>query len=269
MNGVVLQEFLSAMAEARRLYAKEFPDLQLIDTTRSAQEVCLSVTGVVLRALTASLREQVGYFRRDRLRGLFGSQDLALLSEIAEGAGHLEFEDRSLVETESQFIQAVVVAVLTDRSTNQLAVWVKAKKSLGDTSPEKDRLLAYLGGHVRLEDSFERDQSDILRIFARALERELAEEVGQVPRRTHTEPFCIWDQSGADRSKRHMAVVYEYTADFSIFEPDVDRWEFDRESFSVRNIADVDRTSLEKWSALILERLFPIAAQAALFPLPG
>jgi len=272
MNPTTLDEYLRAARSTIREHKDEFKLVVELDTSDTLpMDVGRQVTLTVLNTLRDSLKERVAYFGAERLKRVFADGLTVPLSEIELARHAVKFEVRPIVESEPRWVQPVVVTVVTNASRSHVAVWRKRERSLGDRSPEAERSLLYLGGHVRRDDAFKKPLGALHSIFRNALDRELYEEVGQALRVLPDDPFCIWDRSGPKRSRQHLAVVFVAEVDFEIFEPKLDHWEYggedSSESFTVAAVDDVDSSTLETWSALILKRVFGKEGQDVL-PLP-
>lgn len=272
MNPTILDEYLRAARATIREHRDEFKMVVEVDTSDTMpMDVGRQVTLTVLNALRDSLKERVAYFGSERLKRVFADRLTAPLAEVEQSRQSVKFEVRPIVESEVRWVQPVVVAVVTNADRSRVAVWRKRQRSLGDRSPEAERSLLYLGGHVRTDDAFKRPPGALHSIFRNALERELTEEVGQTLRVLPDDPFCIWDRVGPKRSRQHMAVVFVAEVDFEVFDPKLDHWEYGGDdlgdNYTVSLVDDIDSSRLETWSALILKRVFGKGSQDVL-PIP-
>lgn len=269
MNPPVLEEYLNAVRHTMDAHGSEFKRILEVDTTSSHQtDTGRDVTLRVLNVLLDSVMERIAAFPKRGLQDAFGGHSVVPLGTLEAARLEVAFEMRPLVEEGSGLVQPVVVAVLTNRSRDEVAVFSKASQSLGQESPEAGRQLLYLGGHVRQDDSFARSFDDLRGIFASTLARELGEELGVSLPVTREEPFCIWDHDGPLRSRRHVAIVFVCEVDFKVFEPKLDRWEYGAEGLEERfravPVDEVNRDTIEAWGMTILDRVFGRGSQQVL-----
>ena len=112
--------------------------------------------------------EKIGYISMQVL------QDKNLLSSLKETK--LLFGNRIDVETELKAVEPIPIAVITNKSRDKLLVVKKNAKKTDKSSPEKDKLLGYIGGHVRHEDNV---KDDFFKTIQNALHREIQEEINE------------------------------------------------------------------------------------------
>lgn len=87
----------------------------------------------------------------------------------------------------------------------------KTRKSLKDSSkvlssPEKNKYLFYIGGHVRIEDA-NHNEKNIYKIMRNALHREIKEEINFDLNIPDTPPYVIYSNESV-KSQQHLACCW-------------------------------------------------------------
>jgi predicted NUDIX family phosphoesterase/thymidylate kinase len=260
MQEQVLKGFNTATDSIIHQYEKDFREVIIIetdtaDTDKDPNAVSYFVTAAVLKNLRDLLIEKVGYFDgrlKDQLK--YGINDISELKKTK-----LKFDNRDKVEAKD-CIQPIAIAVITNPARSKVLVVKKSNKRTSIHSPEKDKLLAYIGGHVRKED----EKTIILKTIEQALHREIQEEIGESISIQHTKPFIIYTPKGKI-SPKHAAFCY-------IIEMDLDDKKFKLTSdefimktgttksgqiLSVREIAS-GKYETESWTDEIMKEIFNI-----------
>lgn len=88
----------------------------------------------------------------------------------------------------------------------------KSNISSAEKSPEKDRLLPYIGGHTRQEDVSPEGNESFLEICKSTLKREIKEEIGISVSLDEKLPNLFYTPN-SEKSKRHMAICFSVTVD--------------------------------------------------------
>ncbi len=263
MNSDTLIEFNNSIDAVFNNRSSIFRKVERIDTSMHKQnEVSEEVTSDILEILKDMLIEKIGYFAFDKSQlGLeYGIYDFSLIEQEK-----IEFNARDIVE-ESDNLQPIPIAVFTSEKRDRVLVIKKQPESLGFDSPEKDKLLLYTGGHIRIEDNTRGDNEPILNLMKKTLNREISEELGiSIYPDEKVKPFLIFTPDH-QRSKRHIAVCF-------VFEIDFDKMNFkldEREIIQQRGLSESGQTiavkslgnrgeNIESWSRLILEKIFDIS----------
>lgn len=278
MNPGFLREYLDALESAHQQFGTDFKYILRVDTSETEQlQLSYEVTMQVLTILDQQVQEQICFVPKE-VSGLelggaeveamgFGAFDWPLAS--------LHYAPRTEVEVDRSRLQVVAVAVLTNVEQSQVAVVRKSAKGLGElgprghtVSPEKDRNLCYLGGHVRREDSFDLGENpSFLALARRALEREISEEIRVTLDFSGIEPFVIYDRT-SEKSKQHLAVCFvKRLTHLNSLRPRADEYEFSSTSrwFELRDPSSVasEPATLENWSVAILRHVFGVVVSEA------
>jgi predicted NUDIX family phosphoesterase len=262
MNTKVIKSFNKAIDESVKKYKRYFNKVEEFDTTNDddPNNVGLIVTKKTLNLLIDILQEKIGFVSRNIVRQLkYGINDCAILSKYK-----LAFLSRDNVE-ESDNIQPIAIAVITNRERDKVFVVRKNPRRLDKKnpkrSPEFNRYLLYIGGHIRQEDQSE-DHSNCLDTIKRTLHREIDEEIGESIFPKEITPFLIYTPDNA-KSKRHLAVTFVIEMDFENKNFKLRSDEFKKRSkrslngkiVSVDDLVNIDGT-LESWSIQILKYVF-------------
>lgn len=275
MNDHVLSEYNTCLDIAKKKYEEKFRCIREINTDDLNQNaVSYEVTKDVLASLYELVIEKVAYIDRDSISKYENKNywfEKSFISNL-----NVKFDYRDQVEKNSKLVQPLPVIVLTNKRKSKILVVKKKSKSLSRNSPEKDNLLAYFGGHIRIEDMV---SNDFNQTIFNALSREIQEELGLSLNiaSNNTEPLFIWLKDN-ERSEKHLAICYLYQADFSHHKIKLDEYEFIQktgtsESGRILNLRDINLDKFEKWSKIILYELLNIkGGQLSLFerkPVPN
>lgn len=260
MRESVLDGFNKAIDRVIETHQFRFRDIQKIitdteETNNDPNAVSYLVTTQILSNLKNLLIEKVGYVNsrvKDSLKK--GVNDTTLL--LSE---KLEFENRDIVEKED-LLQPIAIAVITNPKRNKVLVVKKSNKRTSSVSPEKDKLLLYIGGHVRMEDKVNSD--NFIETIKKTLHREIQEEIGESISIQNALPFIIYTPN-SKVSSRHFAVCY-------VIEMDLDDKKFKLTSdefimktgtsksghiLSLKELTS-GKIKMESWSVEILKNVF-------------
>jgi len=260
MNDNVLLEYNTCLDTAKQKYEKVFRCIREINTDDLNQNaVSYKVTKDVLTSLYELVIEKVAYVERNSISKYENKSywfDKTFISSL-----NVKFDYRDQVEENLSFVQPLPIIVLTNKRKSKILVVKKRAKSLSKNSPEKDNLLAYFGGHIRIEDMV---SNDFNQTIFNTLSREIQEELGISLNiaSNKAEPLFIWLKDN-ERSEKHLAICYLYQADFNHHKIKLDEYEFVQktgtsESGRVINLKDINLDKFEKWSKIILYELFNV-----------
>lgn len=257
MNRKVLSEYLESIERVKDESQDVFLKIESLDTSHLDQNaVSERVTHRILETLEDLLVEDIAFYPTAIKESLYrgASTDLTCLEEF-----QIDFSKRGNVE-QSDFVQPIAIAVLTNRTRDRVLVLKKRAQSTGESSPEAFRPLLYAGGHIRKEDSF--DTTKNIEAFSNALEREIEEELGLriAPKRDSC--FVIYTPLN-ERSNKHVAICFVLDLDLDTLDFRLDEREFIQKTgrtesgkiFSIDEIVSVERY-FEPWSANILHTVF-------------
>lgn len=264
MNECVLKEYLESINHTIENKKTLFHNIIKIDTTNQNQdEVGQFVTTKTLSTLSDLLMEKVAYFNPSvKERNLLNSKNIFLFNELSDII-KLEFDLRNNVENNDLFIQPIPIGVITNKERNKVLVIKKTKKSTSENSPEKEKLLLYVGGHSRDEDYTEKTQNDLLAICKYTLKREIKEEIGIEVALDNTLPLWIYTPNESN-SKKHIALCFLIETDVETLKLRLDSEELIQNKgtsksgrfHKIKDIVSNDSEKFEEWSELILKTFF-------------
>lgn len=263
MNEQTLTEYRDSVRKMCDMKKEYFHKIIPIDTTDLNQnEVGKHVTEMTLQTLKELLMEKIGFFRRcEQLRNVLSEKPLLAYPDIAELVPDVDFDLRADVEDADEFIQPIPVAILTNSKRNSVLIVKKNNKAVSTASAEKDRLLAYVGGHIRFEDTTEITAKDFLTICRRTLKREIKEELGISVALDGIEPFVVYT-TDRYKSKKHLAICFVVEIDENI-KLHIDSEELVQKrgrskSGSFMTLKEIQENieDFESWSRIILYKKF-------------
>lgn len=260
MHPNILESYREEMMDTISHYKGSFKRIESMNTSETPlEEVNYRVTKNTLQIINESTSEKIGFFDRAELDNALPEffDFSALRPNIVP-----DFAVRDTVEADNEKIQPIPILVVTNQESTEILVVKKNRSSTSVESPEAERLLLYLGGHIRKEDMIESDSDDLREIASYALHREVKEEIGfdYYPSKD-VSPLCFWVRSNP-RSERHFAMCHVLKTDLANFRIRLDKNEFVTHSSSksgkILKISEVmdDASSLEDWSKLILRKVF-------------
>lgn len=210
MNVSVLQTYLNAIEATIKSKGDRFRNVFKIDTTEKNQDqVGKEVTQMALNTLRNVLMERIGYFEKtDELISVLGTKNFFEYEELKPllDSNKIKFDYRDDVEDKEQYLQPIPIAVISNEK-NRILVVKKSNIPNTEKSPEKDRLLPYVGGHTRREDVVSEGKGCFLDICKSALKRELKEEIGISVSLDDKLPNIIFTPN-VEKSKKHLAICF-------------------------------------------------------------
>jgi predicted NUDIX family phosphoesterase len=257
MNPKVLESYNESIDEIKTEFGNKFRSVEEYDTTNQHPNlVSYDVTNKILHVLRELLTEKIGYFLETFSIALkSGINDFDIIKNRV-----LFFGERNIIEAE-KYIQPVAIAVITDTGRKNVLVLKKNDTKTTKDSPEHNRMLLYLGGHLRQEDKHY-VVDDNLTIIKRALEREIKEELNEKFTIGPQQPFLIYSPV-SNKSKRHLAICFVIEMDLENKKFSPTRDEFIHKSPSSRSGTIVKTKDLqeminefEPWSLSILSYVF-------------
>jgi predicted NUDIX family phosphoesterase len=275
MKTEILESYKDVLNQTIENFKGMFRRVEYFDTSeKELNDVNYEVTKNILNILHDSTSERIGYFNRSNL-------DQELPDNFAfshlKRYKRLKFDFRHKVEENPEQVQPIPISVITNKERNKILVVKKNKGKTSTDSPELEKILLYLGGHVREEDCIHcsNHEKDLLQVLRYTLQREIKEETGIdfIPDEKIHDPLCIWIKNN-DRSKKHLAICYIMETNFDAIKVKLDKNEFvtsgKTKSGSVIEINKIAEfyNELEDWSKIILKNIFdfqPPSEQVSMF----
>ncbi len=271
MNVNVLHTYLDAIEKTIKSKENRFHKVFKIDTTTKNQdEVGKEVTEKTLTTLRDVLMERIGYFEKtEELMQILNQKNFFEYNELESwfDSNEIKFDFRDEVEQQNAFLQPIPIAVITNNK-NRILVVKKSNIPNTDKSPEKDRLLPYIGGHTRREDVISEKNENFLDICKSTLKREIKEEIGISVSLDDKMPNIIYTPN-VEKSMKHLAICFKVTIDEDT-KLNLDANELVLKKGSSKSgrfypADELQKENLEDWGKLILKEFFGIA-QLSLFP---
>lgn len=268
MNKKVLSEYLNSIKRTINDKKQYFHSIFEIDTSNKNQdEVGKEVTDKTLDTLKGLLVEKIGYFTPTSKQVVKLSEHRIMSfdeKEISEMANKIQFGLRHEIEKNVKYIQPIPIAVITNKERDKILTIKKTPKAVTNDSPEKDKLLVYIGGHSRLEDTTEISSSNFLSICKYTLQREVKEEIGISLALNDIIPFVIYTPD-SEKSKKHIAICFLIEIDIDSIKLRLDPQELvlnkgTTKSGRFQDVKSLEENSseLESWGVEILQKCFNI-----------
>ncbi|MFV8269509.1 hypothetical protein ACNQGP_06155 [Flavobacterium sp. GT2N3] len=260
MNEHVLSSFNKSIDNCLLKYHSKFNKIEQFDTTNEErpEEVNRRVTEQTLDSLLNLIKEDVGYLSQSLSKKLVdGINDFSLLENEK-----LDFDDRDSVEKTAN-IQPIPIAVITNEEKTKVLIVKKSDKKAEKGSPERNRYLLYLGGHVRQEDKHD-DYNSLIEIFRNTLNREIFEEIGESIYPKKVKPFLIYNTDNP-KSCKHLAICFTIVLkdfdfkNFKIVSEELVKKSGTSKSGHALDVNDITNNyadNFEPWSLVILKHIF-------------
>ncbi len=215
MNEDVLQQMLDTTRTTAERLAEQFRIFE-IDTSngsRDRRQTAERVAGIVLDLIEEQLDEHILRLSTDEAEALF--HDATCVESrtaerlIATFALKGQFVSRDRVESDDSVVQALPVVVVRNRSGSILRLRRRERRQ---DNPLHEKVVIWAGGHVRREDDC--DGNSIRQCAARELQEELRLSVEEGDLELLG---AVWIRAGnrtggGDKTRRHVAVVFEWRA---------------------------------------------------------
>ena len=261
MNNRVLDSFNKTINDCYTAEKDRFKSIELISTDEiDLPELNLNITMKTLSALIKNSSEEIGYINNSVItkpsKPIFPFKDLGVLDK------KIDFNERKEVESDINKIQLVPIVVITNKSRNKIFVVKKIKTKDKASSPEFEKILPYLGGHLRKEDRPLAAGRSAFDILNRGLQREIKEEIGvdYIPS-LDGRSMAIWIQD-KPRSQQHIAICAIWEVDFEDFNYRLTKDEFSSagKKDSIVDVATIVKNpaAFEDWGLHIFEQFFKI-----------
>lgn len=265
MNEKVLGEYLESVEDTIVNKRDFFHEVFKIETSHKNQdEVGKEVTTITLETLKDLLMERIGYFEKsEALKEVLLSKKVFESTQLENVLSPIKFDLREKVEENFEFLQPIPIAIITNMDKNKILVIKKNKNAVSESSPERDKILLYIGGHSRYEDTTEVTSHDFVSICKSTLKREIKEEIGISIALNGIQPFYIYTPSN-ERSEKHLAVCFFVSIDEEGIKLRLDSHELilnkgKSKSGKFLTIDEIcQEPELEQWSVMILRHCFNV-----------
>ena len=213
MNEDVLQQMLNTTRATAERLAEQFRIVEVDTSAPDRRQTTERVAGIVLDLIEEQLDEHILRLPADEVAALF--QDATCIESEAAGrliatfASKGQFVSRDRVESDDSVVQALPVVVVRNRSGSILCLRRRERRH---DSHLHEKVVIWAGGHVRREDDCDGDS------IRQCAVRELQEELRlSVEGRALKLLGAVWIRAGnrtagPDRTRRHVAVVFEWRA---------------------------------------------------------
>lgn len=258
MKPEVIESYNFAINNCIDKYSKIFRKIQTIETSNDEpNNISYLVTSKILEILKETLIEKIGYLDTSyKSRFNNGINNFEVIADA-----ELKFGSRKFVEN-SDFIQPIPIAVITNPAKDKVLVVKKNLKKSGKGSPEKNKYLLYVGGHIRQEDYY----GNLMDIFGTALYREVNEEIAESISVAGKEPFLIYKPTN-QKSEKHLAICYVIIMDLEDKKFNPSGNEFVSKTgrtksgqvLTIKELLDESIIS-EEWSIEILKKVFNVTS---------
>jgi len=267
MNKPILAEYLDSIKNVYESKKKYFHKVIEINSSKNDQdEIGKDVTEKTLDELKSMFVERIGYISLpNSILDVMGKKKIFPITDI-EFNNHLEtinFKSREDVEKNALWIQPIPIVVITNTERTKVLAVKKRTKAISSDSPEKDKILLYIGGHSRSEDSTESNSSDFLSVCRYTLRREINEELGISIAIDDIIPFIIYTPN-TPKSKQHIGICFLVETNINDIKLKIDEEELilnrgKSESGHFHNISELSHKEsrvFESWSIEILKQFF-------------
>jgi predicted NUDIX family phosphoesterase len=265
MRESTLKSFSESVDNVINTHKQDFREVITIDTgtkenNQSPNVVSYNVTKSILDTLRMLLIEKVGFFNKSELldNGLKeGVNEFSLIKNAS-----INYKERDFVENSLEYIQPLPIVVITNKEKDKVLVVKKSTKKTSKDSPERNKTLLYLGGHIRQEDS----KNSIDKTITKSLRREIYEEIGESINVENVEPFLIYTPTYSSKSEKHLAICYvvemdllerkfKLTSDEHVMKTGKS---ISGHTMTINTLVQKERKNLESWSIEILKKVFNI-----------
>jgi predicted NUDIX family phosphoesterase len=210
MNPQVLPEMLSTARATAKDLKEEFRLFE-INTSAGlldAKGIANKIADLALNVVEEHLREDILSIPTNEVTAAFGERsclkatDASALADLFSKRG--DFRPRENVEADSTRVQALPVVVVRNKRGDVLRL---RRKERTDRNPLHDKIVIWAGGHVRKED--ETNGHSLLQCALREIQEELHLSVEARELRLIG---AVYSTAGSDRTRKHVAIVYEWSA---------------------------------------------------------
>ena len=184
--------------------------------------------------------EKIGFIEKTKINLLNGLNSIEELKNI-----EIKYDSRDIVEVSSDFLQIICAGVILTKD-NRILIVNKSKKSTSEQSPEKNKTLLYVGGHLDIADSSKNN----LQTFVAGMKREILEETGYDIKDNNIHNPILTYTSTTEKSAKHLGIIFPIVIDcgFEITFSD-GKCNF----IEIDALKQID--NLESWSEIIVKEI--------------
>ena len=181
--------------------------------------------------------EKIGYIKKSDLALRNGINKISQLNNTP-----IQYGYRNIIEERQDVVQPVCAGVILTKD-RQILTFKKHKKALSQNSPEKDKTLLYIGGHIDLEDSEETNEAT----FVNGVKREILEELGlEINDTAIAHPMLTYTPT-SEKSAKHLGIIYPIVIEKAI---ELEFADGECQFISIDELASLP--NIGEWSQLIL-----------------
>lgn len=181
--------------------------------------------------------EKIGYIKKSDLTLNNGINQISLLDDTP-----IQYGYRNIIEERQDVVQPVCAGVILTQD-RQILTFKKHKKALSQYSPEKDKTLLYVGGHIDLEDSEQTNEAT----FVNGVKREILEELGlEINDNAIAKPMLTYTPY-TEKSAKHIGVIYPIVIEKAI---ELEFADGECQFISIDELASLP--NMGEWSKLIM-----------------
>ena len=184
--------------------------------------------------------EKIGYIEKDKIGLQNGVNSVQSII-----AANILFDYRSLVEEREGVVQPICAGVILTKN-NQILIVNKTSKSTGKKSPEKNKTLLYVGGHLDDADIKENN----LQSFCSGMKREIAEELGMIVDDNNIYNPIVTYSPISEKSAKHFGIIFPIVIEKSF---DTTFTDGKCRFVDIENLNNI--TNFESWSEIILNEV--------------
>ena len=184
--------------------------------------------------------EKIGYIHKNNLAFTNGLNSIDILKET-----EIHYGFRDIVEEQNDIIQPICAGVIITKDNRILSI-NKTSKSTSNNSPEKNKTLLYIGGHLDISDT----SNSNIQTFINGMKREISEELGLEIKDDEIKNPILTYTPISEKSTKHLGVI------FLIIIQNEFNLSFTDGNCKFIDISSVYKiTNLESWSEIILKEI--------------
>jgi len=186
------------------------------------------------------IMEKIGFIEKEKISLRDGFNSIDRLKNV-----EIKYADRDLVEERNDVVQLICAGVIMT-TDNQILIVNKSKESTGEQSPERNKTLLYIGGHLDISDNSESN----MQTFKAGLKREIIEEIGlNIKDDEICSPFVTYT-STPEKSAKHLGIIFPVVIEKSF---DVSFIDGKSKFVNISGLSEVE--NFGSWSEIVLEEI--------------